>query len=234
MILLALDTCLAACSAAVRVERDGVARLAGRFEARRTGHAEVLPGMIADCAREAGIAVGEIDRIAVTRGPGTFTGVRVGVAAARALALATGAPIVAVTSLALIAATALAGEPGLAQRLPFGLAAVAGGPQDYLYAQRFDHAGRATSQPFAAIAGEVLAGLAPGTLAVGPAAARLAAMAQTSGRAIATLPGETLPDARVLALIAGALEPIAGPLLPLYLRPPDAKPQDGTSMPRVS
>ena len=73
------------------------------YEPRATGHAERLFPMIAEVMDGAGLAFSAIDRIAVTLGPGTFTGVRVGIAAARALALATGKPVVAMTSLAVMA-----------------------------------------------------------------------------------------------------------------------------------
>src|SRR5262249_61065576 len=72
-------------------------------EVRARGHAERLVTMICELMGEAGLSFAELDRIAVTIGPGGFTGVRVGVAAARALALATGAPTVAASSLAVMA-----------------------------------------------------------------------------------------------------------------------------------
>lgn len=233
MIVLALDTCFAACSAAVLVERDGAVRITGRLESRRTGHSEALPGMIDACAREAGVTVSDVTLIAVTRGPGTFTGVRVGISAARALALVTGAPIVTMTSLALIAATALDYVPTLAAHGRGGLLVAAPGPQAYLYVQRFDPAGSATTAAEAVDAREVLDRLSSDTKVIGPAAPRLADLAAANGQQIAVHPGELLADARVLARRAATLVPLDGPLLPLYLRPPDAKPQDGRSLPRA-
>jgi tRNA threonylcarbamoyladenosine biosynthesis protein TsaB len=104
MNVLAFDTCLGAVSAAVRWKSDrGEWLLREACEARATGHAERLFPMIAGIMDGAGLAMSAIDRFAVTIGPGTFTGVRVGVAAARALALATGKPVVAMTSLAVMA-----------------------------------------------------------------------------------------------------------------------------------
>ncbi len=101
---LAFDTCLGAVSAAVAwTDVDGRARLEGRFEPCRAGHAERLLPMIEAVLGAAGLAAVGIDRVAVTLGPGTFTGVRTGIAAARAIALVSGATVVGATSLAVIA-----------------------------------------------------------------------------------------------------------------------------------
>src|SRR5215510_1772774 len=104
MKILAFDSSLGALSAAVRWRSaDGVWMLREAHEVRERGHAERLMPVILKLMGEAGLAFCKVDRIAVTIGPGTFTGVRVGVAAARALALATGAPTVAASSLAVMA-----------------------------------------------------------------------------------------------------------------------------------
>src|SRR5262249_17472075 len=104
MHILAFDTCFDAVSVAVaRREAAGVKVLVERVEARRAGHAERLMPMLAAGLEDAGIGFADVERIAVTEGPGTFTGVRTGIAAARALALATGRPAVGVGSLAAIA-----------------------------------------------------------------------------------------------------------------------------------
>ena len=104
MNVLAFDTCLGAVSAAVRWRgASGEWQVASRFEARAGGHAERLMPMIAEVMEEAGLAFADLGRIAVTVGPGTFTGVRGGVAAARGLALASGLPVVTATSLAVMA-----------------------------------------------------------------------------------------------------------------------------------
>src|SRR5262249_44399584 len=104
MKILAFDSSLGALSVAVRWRGDdGAWLLREAQEVRARGHAERLMPMICERMAEAGLSFGELDRIAVTIGPGGFTGVRVGVAAARALALATGVPTVAASSLAVMA-----------------------------------------------------------------------------------------------------------------------------------
>jgi tRNA threonylcarbamoyladenosine biosynthesis protein TsaB len=103
--LLAFDTALGACSAAV-LDEDNV--LAWRFESMERGHAERLAPMVRETMQEAGLAFGAIDRIAVTIGPGTFTGQRVGYAFARGLRLALNRPLIGVTTLAAMAQAAMA------------------------------------------------------------------------------------------------------------------------------
>ena len=110
MNILAFDTCFAACSAAAARGFDPDAPhdacLTGRFEPMATGHAERLPLMIAETMTAAGLAFSQLDRLAVTNGPGSFTGTRIAVAAARALALASSLEVVVVSSLAVMASQA--------------------------------------------------------------------------------------------------------------------------------
>ena len=102
MRVLAIDTCFDACSVALfDAARDEV--LAERSEPMARGHAEALFGLIAETSRASGTALDAVDRIAVTIGPGSFTGVRVGLAAARGLALAAEVPLVGITSLEVMA-----------------------------------------------------------------------------------------------------------------------------------
>jgi tRNA threonylcarbamoyladenosine biosynthesis protein TsaB len=94
--LLAVDTALGACSVAVL---DGDKILAHRFEEMARGHAEALAPMVAETMREAGIGFAALDRLAVTTGPGTFTGQRVGLAFMRGLKVALKKPLIGVTTL---------------------------------------------------------------------------------------------------------------------------------------
>ena len=82
MKILSLDTAMAACSAAV-VDTDAGSPLAAAFVPMERGHAEALPPMVSEVLQVAGLDIRHIDRIAVTTGPGTFTGVRIGLAFAR-------------------------------------------------------------------------------------------------------------------------------------------------------
>ncbi|MFW6077038.1 MAG: tRNA (adenosine(37)-N6)-threonylcarbamoyltransferase complex dimerization subunit type 1 TsaB, partial [Hyphomicrobiales bacterium] len=98
MRILAFDTTLGACSAAVYGAAAG--RLLGHArELLERGHAEALVGMVRGVLDRSGVALADIDRIAVTVGPGTFTGVRIGLSLARGLKLALGTPVCGLTSL---------------------------------------------------------------------------------------------------------------------------------------
>jgi len=103
MKILAVDTALGACSAAL-LEDERV--LAHRFEAMDRGHAERLAPMVDEIVREAEVDFASLDRLAVTAGPGTFTGQRVGLAFMRGLRIALHRPLIGITTLAAMAAQA--------------------------------------------------------------------------------------------------------------------------------
>jgi tRNA threonylcarbamoyl adenosine modification protein YeaZ len=215
MKLLAIDTALEACSVAVAAG-DGkqsivVSEIVGR------GHAERLFGMIEAAMAEAGLAFADLDRIAVTVGPGSFTGLRVGIAAARGLALVVKCPVVGLGTLAVHAeaARAVAG--------PVPVLALLDARRDEFYGERFAADGTpvgpaevGAAAHFAALVakGDVLAGSG----ADGVASALPEAFAPIVHRASA-------PDMHALLRLA-LRAPVSGASpRPLYLRPPDAKPQ---------
>src|SRR6185312_5662798 len=101
MLVLALDTCLASCSVAVT---DGPRVLASAREVMARGHQERLAPMAREVMADAGLAFDRLERIAVTVGPGSFTGLRVGIAFAKGLALALAAPAVGIGTLEALAA----------------------------------------------------------------------------------------------------------------------------------
>src|SRR5450432_3897247 len=93
MLILAIDTALDACAAAV-LDIDAGRLIARESQAMKRGHAEALMPLIARVIKQSGIAFAALDRIAVTTGPGSFTGLRVGLSAARGIALAASKPVV--------------------------------------------------------------------------------------------------------------------------------------------
>lgn len=111
MKILALDSATAACSVAVWI--DGAVAAVERADLPR-GQAEALLPMAERARAASGLAFAAFDRFAVTIGPGHFTGLRIGLAAARGLALATGRPLVGVTTLAAVAAAVPTEESGAA------------------------------------------------------------------------------------------------------------------------
>ncbi|MGD9785355.1 MAG: tRNA (adenosine(37)-N6)-threonylcarbamoyltransferase complex dimerization subunit type 1 TsaB [Hyphomicrobiaceae bacterium] len=234
MNILAFDTCFAACSVAVgrgigteRAETDDY------FEPMERGHAERLLPMIAEALAAARLTARQLDRIAVTVGPGTFTGARIGIAAARALALSSGASTVGASSLAVMAehaAFSLAEE-----REGRALIVAVDARRGEVYAQLFGDDGGQPEGPPAAltfVGAATLGGQRP-LVVVGSGAEMVAAEARRAGRdAIARLPG-LLPDAGDLLWLAARTAPSERALTPLYLRPADAKPQMGKSIERA-
>ena len=103
MLILAIDTALDACAAAV-LDTSAGKLIAQETLSMKRGHAEALMPLIARVMTEAAIGFAALDRIAVTTGPGSFTGLRVGLSAARGIALAAGKPVVGVTTLTAYAA----------------------------------------------------------------------------------------------------------------------------------
>jgi len=222
MNILALDTSMGACSAAV-LRRDGATpTVFARQEAMARGHAEALLPMVEDILTEAGLAPGEIALIAATTGPGSFTGVRIAIAAARGLALVTGAKLFGTDSLRVMAKAALATE-GVGGE-PFAVAVDA--RRGMLYFGLYDGAARTLEGPLL-LAPDDVAKLLPAELhlAVGSGGALLAEAALQRGVGIAAMLPELQPSAVALAAIAADSGESSATLRPLYLRPPDAKPQ---------
>src|SRR4051812_37389173 len=103
MLILAIDTALEACAAGV-LDTDAGKMIARQSLPMKRGHAEALMPLIARVIKESGIGFAGLDRVAVTTGPGSFTGLRVGLSAARGIALAADKPVVGVTTLTAFAA----------------------------------------------------------------------------------------------------------------------------------
>lgn len=241
MNILAFDTCFDACSVAVDADRPGRERSVWyEQQLMGTGQAEALLPMIARVMTKAGLGYSDIDRIAVTHGPGTFTGTRIGIAAARALSLALGVPVVSFSSLLPIGMFATVRIPDcIGDRDAVIVARDA--RRDECYVEVVDTWGKSLAGPLL-LAPDAAAALCPGyrLFAVGSAAGAVALAAREHGREIIAgldeyfFPEHAQPDAAVLLGWAHAAVPSSLPLRPLYLRPPDAKPQDGKSIPRAA
>ena len=207
MKLLAVETALGACSVAVL---DGEKILAHRLEEMARGHAEALAPMVEETMRAAGVAFAALDRLAVTTGPGTFTGQRVGLAFMRGLRVALKKPLIGITTLEAMAA---ATEVNRA-------AAIHDAKRDEAYLLLWENQAMV---------------FAPAVMPFVDAVARIksfgpCALAGTGAMAAATALGDGFtvtnirqPDALWVARLAMARPVPDGPPAPLYLRAPDAK-----------
>lgn len=207
MIVLAIDTALATCSAALVRDGETLGLLSDPME---RGHAERLAPLVDEVARGAGVAFADIDRIVVTVGPGSFTGVRVGLSFARGLALALGKPCIGISTLEALAGVGEGARAG----------AIAGAGEVYFAAYDAGKTLVAPQRRALAAALELVPAVA---VVCGPAAALFQDMAAIEVTAS--------PDVAVLARLGATREPGAHPPTPQYLRAPDAKLPGGKSLP---
>jgi tRNA threonylcarbamoyladenosine biosynthesis protein TsaB len=202
MRVLAIDTCLSACSVAVL---DGDRVTASACEPMDRGHQERLAPLAREVMAQAGLAFADLDRIAVTLGPGSFTGLRVGLAFAKGLGLALERPVIGLGCLEVLAAP-YADSPGRTL-------ALLPGRGDGVCHQAFEGGAALGAPGLTTAAG--LEALAP--------VARIVGAADLAGDALpgaVRLPSAS-PDAAVAARLAVPATP--APLAPLYMRPPNAR-----------
>jgi len=212
--VLAIDTIAERCAAAVLDAASGAVLAAVSRDIGR-GHAEQLMAVIAEALAGAALDYENLSRIAVAVGPGSFTGVRVGVSTARGLALALGIPAVGVSTLAALAAEAGAGD------LPV-LAAI-DARRSEIYWQMFEPSGAAGSAAAVAPIEAVLPHVRPGLHLAGSAAPLLAEAAGIAD-IVSMGPIAATADIATYARLGAKAAPGPAPR-PLYLRAPDAKPQ---------
>jgi tRNA threonylcarbamoyladenosine biosynthesis protein TsaB len=217
---LGIDTALGACSVALL---DGANIVAHAHEEMQRGHAEALAPMTERVMRESGFEFSDLERIAVTTGPGTFTGQRVGLAFARAMALALKIPAVGVTTLDVMAEEALASQNGDyaiavsdAKRGEVYITARSRAGEPLIAASVMGHEAAAAliEDLYGSLGGSfVLAG-------TGAELMRLILECKNCTMAPATV---AQPDARFVARLGAGLPAPAHAPKPLYLRAPDAK-----------
>jgi tRNA threonylcarbamoyladenosine biosynthesis protein TsaB len=217
MIVLALDTAGTGCFAALYDSaQDRVLASAGADIGR--GHAEQLMAFVDEALDASGKALSDVDRVAVTIGPGSFTGIRVGVAAARGFALSLGVPAVGVSRLAALAAAAARDNPGRP------VAVVMDAKRDEVYLQMFS-AGLAEMTP-------------PQALDIAEAASRFEGydgiVCGSGASLVSAMPnGSDLTEIGIVAKLGAYADPAQGKPKPLYLRGPDVKPQAGFAVARA-
>ena len=202
MRVLAIDTALGACSAAVLDTAYG-GIVASESVPMVRGHAEALMPLLARVMKESGMAFRDIDRVVVTTGPGSFTGLRVGISAARGIGLASEMPVVGVSTLSAYAAPYL----GADDTSP--VIAAIDARHEHVYLQVFAPGGRTLITPR----------LAPLSEAV-----------RAASDSSACIVGS--PDIAWVAQIGTVVSEASSPPKPQYLRAPDAQPQNAAQLPR--
>jgi len=232
MLILAIDTALDACSAGV-LDTDAATMIAQESEPMKRGHAEALMPLIARVVKQAGIAFADLDRIAVTTGPGSFTGLRVGLSAARGFALAANRPVVGLTTLTAYAAPIVSrnGEQPVISAID--------ARHDHVYFQAVSGDGSPLILPRVAPIEQALEASRFGAPhLVGNAARLLAERWPADAPPPFAVDAQPAPDIAWVAWLGAAVSPDAAPARPYYLRAPDAKlPKEAlrkASQPRTS
>ena len=218
MLILAIDTALDACAAGV-LDTVSARLIAQESQAMKRGHAEALMPLIARVIEQSGIAFAALDRIAVTTGPGSFTGLRVGLSAARGIALAANKPVVGLTTLTAYAA------PLVSENCEHPIISAIDARHDHVYLQAVSGNGSSLIRPRVASIEEALGAARFGAPhLVGNAARILADRWPAQAPSPLRVDPQPAPDIAWVAWLGAAVNPITAPARPFYLRAPDAKP----------
>jgi tRNA threonylcarbamoyladenosine biosynthesis protein TsaB len=218
MMILAIDTALDACAAAV-LDTEAGRLIAQESQAMKRGHAETLMPLIGRVISASGAAFTSLDRIAVTTGPGSFTGLRVGLSAARGIALAANVPVVGVTTLAAYAA------PVVSQNAEHPVVSAIDARHDHVYLQVVSGNGSALVRPRVAPMADALNTWRFGApYLVGNAADILAEHWPSHAVPPFRVDMQPAPDISWVGWLGAAVSPNTAPARPFYLRAPDAKP----------
>jgi len=215
MNILAIDTALEACSVGLSTNDARVPVVRSELVAR--GHAERLFALVEAVINAGGVGLDAIDRFAVTTGPGSFTGIRVGVAAVRGFALVSKAPALGFSTLAVHAESAR--EIASARPVLASLPAKGGD----VFMQLFADDGEELSEPTVATAAKAASLAATEGAALAGAGSAAIAAAET-GADFTITHERSAPDIVALLRLAERSVAQASPPKPLYIKPPDAKP----------
>src|SRR5436305_61590 len=222
MRVLAIDTALEACSVAVLDTENG--KTTSESVPMVRGHAEALMPLLDRVMKEAKLPCAQRDRIAVTTGPGSFTGLRVGIAAARGVALATGKPAIGLTTLAAYAAPHIAHDDRTA------VAVAIDARHQHVYLQVFGPGGRTLIAPRIASIADAVRSAANGPVRIVGTGATMLAVAWPSREPPVLVDESRAPDIVWVGRLAAAADESTSKAKPLYLRAPDAQPQDAASL----
>ena len=218
MNILAIDTSLGAASACVLAE-GAREPLAGETLVMERGHAEALLPLVDRVVSRIDGGFDALSRVAVTIGPGSFTGIRIGISAARAFGLACNVPVIGVSTLAALAARLIVADDDR------DIVAAIDARHGHVYVQGFTSRGRPLGPPAYMPARAAVESFKPGPLRlVGSGAPALAIEAWSAGIDVENKGQNPLPDIALVARLGLLANPQASPALPLYLKAPDAKP----------
>ena len=219
MLILAIDTALDNCAAAV-LDTQAKSVLAQESLPMKRGHAEALMPLIARVVTKSSIAYLDLDRIAVTTGPGSFTGLRVGISAARGIALAANKEIVGLTTLSAYVA------PLVAQKSLLPIVVAIDARHDHVYFQAVAGNGATLIRPGVVPIEETFRAARFGAVRiVGNAAKMLADRWPPQMPTPSLVDPQPGPDIAWVAWVGAATDPAKSPAKPFYLRAPDAKPK---------
>ncbi len=226
MRILAIDTALSSCSAGVLDTETGDLLAHESIEMVR-GHAEALLPLIDRVMSQIEGGFESLGRVAVTVGPGSYTGLRVGISAARAIGLATRHPVVGVTTLSALIA------PLITTEVRAMIAAAIDAKHGQVYFQAVSASGRGLVTPGIFSIRDAVRQIGAGpAMLVGSGAPLIAAAARSQGIEILDVEAPTAPDIAWVAQLGAIADPSQAMPRPLYLRGPDAKPQDHARLAR--
>jgi N6-L-threonylcarbamoyladenine synthase len=218
VLLLAIETAGIACSVAV-FDSDRQTMIASVSEDLGRGHAERLMSMIDEVLAAAQVDMADVERIAVCTGPGSFTGIRVGLAAARGFALALNIPVVGVSTLSILARMAQTLHPGHSVTIAMDA------KRNDVFCQTFGSDGEPMDAPQVLSVDDLKRLADDSDMRFFGSGAALVASPETG----------TKPDhfaLEALAFLGARANPVSDKASPLYLRAPDAKPQTGFAVSR--
>jgi len=222
MRVLAIDTALANCAAAVLDDSMAPICLASSEAEIGRGHAEQIMTMISDVMADSSTAFVDLDRVIVTTGPGSFTGLRVGLSVARGFGLVLGKPVVGVTTLLALARCVAPRAEG------YPLLVALDGKKDEVYCQFFSRTGLPSGPPEVRTISSLASSLSSDIRLAGSAAARIADHCGLDQERV--LSAKPYPPIFDVAVVGMETDPETAAPVPLYLRPPDAKPASGAGI----
>ena len=227
MRILALDTALPAVSACV-LDSQSPEPLVSEFVPMERGHAEALMPLIERVVARVDGGFASIDRIAVTVGPGSFTGIRIGVAAAQGVALACGIRAVGVSTLAALAAPLLFDEPdGI-------IVSAIDARHGHIFFTAYGPGGRVLTSPRILPLEDACRLLGAGRIrAVGSGAPLLRMETEKLGGNMIVVNNAPSPEIFAVARLGLVADPENAPARPIYLKAPDVRPAANPSLPRT-